>query len=151
MSQFDVRKIDCLIGKTLYSCEAINDGDSDCLVMKTEEATTIKFLHHQDCCETVCIESIDGDLKDLIGSPILVAEECSGSAENVDIWGVKASIENEESHTWTFYRFATAKGWVVVRWLGTSNGYYSESVDIDEEETPTDEFRDHKLNKIGIE
>ena len=73
------------------------------------------FLHHQDCCESVVIEDICGDLKDLIDSPILVADETS-------------KYENEDSDVqWTFYNFATLKGHVNVRWRGESH-YYSTSV-----------------------
>ena len=82
------------------------------------------MYHSQDCCEYVRIEDIDGDLNDLVGSPILQAEEVTG--ETQDSW---EEDERQDSYTWTFYKFATIKGSVTLRWLGESNGYYSERVD----------------------
>lgn len=79
------------------------------------------FTHQQDCCELVYIEDIEGDLEYLVGTEILNAEESTSYGETSE-WG--------DSSTWTFYKFATIKGYVDVRWYGTSNGYYSESVDL---------------------
>ena len=84
--------------------------------------------HQQNCCENVYIEDIIGDLSDLIGSPILIAEEVT-SDKNPET--VKPEIiEYQDCFTWTFYKFATMKGYVDIRWYGESNGYYSESVDL---------------------
>lgn len=82
------------------------------------------FSHHQDCCESVYIESIVGDVQDLVNTPILIAEESAGDTP------ADSDASPSESYTWTFYKFATFKGYVDIRWLGESNGYYSESVDV---------------------
>lgn len=83
------------------------------------------MFHGQDCCEEVWLEDIIGDLDDLVGSPILKAEKRTD--ENLP------PVENSDfSYTWTFYEFATIKGSVTLRWFGTSNGYYSEDVDVEE-------------------
>lgn len=114
-----------LIGKTMSS--VVNDDGYELqFVADTGEKYTLR--HHQSCCEHVTIEDINGDLNDLIGSPILLAEE-STSTERPE--GVPAPEYSAESEMWTFYKFATIKGYVDVRWYGESNGYYSESVDFD--------------------
>ncbi len=114
-----------LVGKTLKEI-TVNDNKR---VIKfiTEEGDVYYMFHEQDCCECVEIEDIVGDLQCLIGSPILLAEERTneGSPKR---WG-EEEYECDDSATWTFYTFATIKGYVDIRWYGSSNGYYSESVD----------------------
>jgi hypothetical protein len=83
---------------------------------------TYKLYHQQDCCEYVTIDDIVGDLDDLTGTPILVAEKRA----NVEL--PARPDDYDDSYTWTFYTFRTIKGSVDVRWYGTSNGYYSEEV-----------------------
>lgn len=105
-----------LIGRTFTQV----GSDDEQLVLKNDKEY-FKFYHEQDCCESVYIESITGDLNDLVNSPILFAEESVNSGE-VNDWN---------TGTWTFYKLATAKGWVDIRWYGESNGYYSESVNLE--------------------
>lgn len=109
-----------MIGRVFTRVEWREDSHGDNF-LEFEDATGVfSFNHHQDCCENVYIESIVGDLQDLVGVPLLVADESS-----------EDNPASPESGTWTFYKFATSKGYVDVRWLGESNGYYSESVDLD--------------------
>lgn len=118
-----VTTFDELLGRTLYKVTASDDE----LVLYLSETNYVKFYHYQDCCESVYIEDICGDLEDLVGSPLLIAEEVSDDEYEAE----HDPGEYAESHTWTFYKFATRKGYVDVRWFGTSNGYYSESVSVD--------------------
>ena len=119
--KYDTAEPQDMIGKTMISVEQNVDGDS--LVFTCDDGTTYLFDHSQDCCESVRIEDITGDLEDLVGSPLVQAdEETNSDVDKPDGWS--------DSWTWTFYKFATSKGYVTVRWLGESNGFYSESVDM---------------------
>lgn len=98
------------------------------------------FQHNQDCCENVWLESIVGDLEDLVGKPLLVSE-CEESQYE----------QASESGTWTFYKFATNNGYVDVRWIGESNGYYSESVSLSFVQLPgviLEEVFDCEIRKV---
>jgi hypothetical protein len=121
--KYPVAEFSELVGKTLWSVEG-KVGDDE-ITFRVDDGTTYVMNHSQDCCESVTVEDICGDFADLIGSPIVQAEESSS-----DKWpeGVEKP-EYTDSFTWTFYRLATNKGSVVIRWYGSSSGYYSESVD----------------------
>ena len=114
-----------MLGKVMVSAVAKTDPTcsvGDVLEFVDADGGKYIFYHEQDCCEHVRIEDVCGDLSDLIGSPILMADEESNAGRAV-------TDPEHDCDTWTFYKFATIKGSVTVRWLGESNGYYSESVD----------------------
>lgn len=115
--------INTLINKTLIDCK---QNGLDEIIFKVSDDEIYNLSHNQDCCESVLIEDVCGDLNDLIGSPILQAEESTSDKNPSDI-----NKEYQDSFTWTFYRITTMKGQVVIRWYGESNGYYSESVDFE--------------------
>lgn len=118
-------EISDLLGKTMTSVVLCPENRSITFTTGTGEVFIMD--HERDCCEDVCIESITGDLQDLVGSPLLKAEEAS-SGEDPE--GYVSPYKYRDSFTWTFYKLATIKGYVDIRWLGESNGYYSESVNI---------------------
>ena len=94
-------------------------ADEDTVTFQNNEVRYVLY-HEQNCCESVVVEEIIGDLEDLENLPLLIAREDS----NAD-----GPETNDESYTWTFYNFATFKGYVTIRFYGSSNGYYSEDVD----------------------
>ena len=111
--------VNVLEGKTLKDIKVKRNEE---IIFTVDDGTKYKMFHDQCCCEHVYIEDICGDIENLIGSPIVMAEEVSNyDMGKLDKW--------DDSYTWTFYKFATVKGYVTIRWYGTSNGWYSESVD----------------------
>ncbi len=119
-----------LLGKTLVG---VTGGvGSDEIVFIVSDSEKYCLYHSQDCCESVTVEDVIGDLEDLVGSPILMAEEvCCENCVNPNEIEPEKRLEGgcSNSFTWTFYKLATVKGYVTIRWLGQSDGYYSESVD----------------------
>lgn len=108
--------IEQLLGKTLAS---VVQAGNEVIFFTEGDGTQWKMHHDQNCCEGVYIEDVCGDLQDLVGTPIRLAE------------GVSNSGFGDNDEEWTFYKLATAKGYVTIRWYGLSNGYYSTSVDFE--------------------
>lgn len=115
IKQLNGLQIKEVIGLELYS---------DKVTFKTDGGNFVMY-HSQDCCESVSISDLCGDVMDLIDAKVLSASEDGRDA---------TEDEASESGTWTFYNIQTDKGHVQIRWLGVSNGYYSESVYFEREE-----------------
>lgn len=116
-----------LIGKTLKEVDGCEAGSAE-VYFETECGNKYQMYHSQGCCESVYLEDVCGDVSDIVGSPILSAEEVVGETAEPAGW---VAGKHDESYTWTFYKIDTAKGGIALRWFGSSNGAYSESVDFE--------------------
>lgn len=117
-------KVSDMLGETITKVEGA-EKDSESVVFTMADGTRHEMYHDQDCCECVLVEDVIGGPSDLIGHPLTMAEEVSSDEAEIPD---KTKRYVDDSFTWTFYKLATIKGFVTIRWLGTSNGYYSESV-----------------------
>ena len=106
-----------LTGKTLVRVDGLESG-SERVEFICVDGDRFVMYHSEDCCERVTVEDVAGDVSDLSDAEVLVAEESSNQDD---------PPPSAESWTWTFYRITTPRGLVVIRWLGESNGYYSET------------------------
>lgn len=120
-----------LLGQTIIKIENI---DNKMLIFYINDDRQYLLSHDNECCESVSIEDITGNLDDLIDSPILLAiEEVITPNEGIcpELNGEHGGVDQEEER-WTFYKLATIKGYVDIRWYGCSNGYYSVGVNLKE-------------------
>lgn len=111
-----------LLNKTFDKVEQQEISYNDAIIFENSGKSKYAIFHSQDCCESVYIEDICGDLNDLVGSPITQAESIASNEEPKEKY--------HESYTWTFIKLATNKGSVTIRFYGSSNGYYGESADL---------------------
>lgn len=104
-----------LLGETLINIER-RDNE---IIFDLENGKRYLMYHAQNCCEDVYIEDIAGNLNDLVGNTLLVAETATKEGESGE-------------SLFTFYKFRTIKGDVTVRWYGTTDSVYALSVDLRE-------------------
>ena len=121
-----IEEFDDLLGETIASIEGCKEN-SDEILITLLNGRKFRMYHQQDCCEGVSVEDVCGDVADIVGSPLTLAE-MSTSDKNPE--GVVKKYQ--DSFTWTFYKLATVKGYMTIRWYGESNGYYSEKVCFEE-------------------
>ena len=129
-----------LVGKTLTKVTGMEKGAEE-IRFYTEDGKVYRMYHDQDCCEYVSVEDVHGFTEEILNTPIRHAQETTNSDRDLGEMDEKEKSLSEridppmgdDSFTWTYYFISTDKGSLSIRWYGSSNGYYSESVDFHEE------------------
>lgn len=83
-----------------------------------------EFYHEQDCCESVYVAETDMPE----GLDVCEGEEIMLAEERVNYVSPSDSLYDSETNT--FYTIRSLGRDLDMHWKGTSNGYYSESVDV---------------------
>lgn len=108
-------------GKKIISTSDIR-RNVDEVLFTFEDGSRLRIFHQQDCCENVYLDDFEGSEADLVNQLLVSAESPSGEFEDSIDGGVVQ---------WTFYNFRTTKGDLSLRWIGSSNGYYSTSMSVE--------------------
>lgn len=111
----DLARVEEMCGTTLTSVSIGRWRNEDAVLFLLPDGTGWVMTYEPDCCASCEILDIAGDLQDLVGAPLAMAEESSNR-----------EADNDGSQTWTYYKLATTRGYVTISWYGSSNGYYSE-------------------------
>ena len=124
MARWKTIQPDSLVGEVV---EHVDIGNNETL-LTFASGRRVRIDHDQDCCESVWLLDSSGDVAKIVGKPLIEVTSEESSGDNVDI----GKEFKDDSSTLTTIRFACADEVVILRWFGTSNGYYSESVDFRE-------------------
>lgn len=106
--------LDEIVGKIVNRIEKYKDTE---LKFYMKDGSIYVMRHLQDCTEDVHIEDINGDLSKFRNTRIAKAYVSKGNS----FYG-----------KYTFYHLTSYSGeYLTIRWIGTSNGYYSVEVNFD--------------------
>jgi len=154
-NKYDEVPFEQLKGKTISEMTGCWVGSEE-IEFYTKDGQHFRLTYHQECCASCSVEEIVGDVRDLIGSPILLAEDVSSKEPDEATLAERRSEYEKygknyhyttfdhflssqyESETWCFYKLSTIKGSVTIRWYGSSNGCYSESATFEVEKATLD-------------
>ena len=123
MGYSDRIDVGSLVGEVLTYIDT--DEKNDEIMLTTASGRKIKIYHNQYGSEWVEIVDTEGNWHDLIGKVIIEA------SEDVKEQG-DPPPEYPDSWTRTELTFRVDGATVISRWIGESNGYYSESVHIED-------------------
>ena len=112
-------KFNELEGLSIFSIDGL-ERQSELITITTDDNRTFKMYHDQDCCEHVYLA--DFQLHGTYKGKVLKATVDTNEDDEPE-------FEYEDTYTWTYYIIETENGKLTLRWFGSSNGYYSESVD----------------------
>jgi hypothetical protein len=118
-----------LVGLTIAKIEGLENNSQE-VKITTTDGRQFSFYHVRDCCETVELIDYEAFKDKLIGGKIIEAEILNDSSK--ELMAKESYDFQNDSHTWSFYIINTDRGSIWMRWLGESNGYYSEEVDFAE-------------------
>jgi hypothetical protein len=110
--------LDNLKGIAIKSIDGLKE-DSEEVTINFGNDFKLVFYHDQDCCEYVRLEEYHGNIKNGDIFRELKVEEVNLEYEKYS-----------HSSTATFIEVVTQNGLITMRWLGESNGYYSERCDM---------------------
>lgn len=113
---YDVEAFEQFKGKTV---ERVEKDENEKITFYCEDGWKFYTLHDQDCCESVYIaDSETSNFSSIVGQKIVaVTSESEDTSEK----------DSYDSETTTKYYITTENDAYVITWVGSSNGYYSES------------------------
>ena len=102
-----------LLGKMVESI-TLNDDKTE-LTIVCKGGYRYLMMHEQDCCESVWLDDLDGELSDWQNVTVLEASESASLADSTEM-------------QWTFYRLACNLHSLCLRWCGSTDSVYSMGV-----------------------